>query len=71
MVEPTVMLQFAALLDSRTDSIRKEMRFLAAGAGAFIVTGFLYLDARVTDLSVTLARVETELALLIERIPIQ
>ena len=54
-----------------TRSIRKEMRFLVAGVGGFVLTGFLFLTARVTDLSVALARVETELALLVERIPIQ
>ena len=92
-VEPTVVLQLAALIDSRFDSlrdeiradanswkedvrasarsVRKEMRFLAAGVGTVMVTGFLYLNASVTDLSVALARVETELALLLERVPIQ
>ena len=81
-MEPTVVLQLAALIDSRFDSlrdeirasarsVRKEMRFLAAGVGTVMVTGFLYLNASLTDLSVALARVETELALLLERVPIQ
>ena len=61
----------AASIRKETASIRKEMRFLAAGAGGLMVTGFLYLNTRVTDLSVALARVETELALLIESLPIQ
>ena len=52
-------------------SVRKERRFLAAGVGTVMVTGFLYLNASLTDLSVALARVETELALLLERVPIQ
>ena len=94
-VEPAIVRQFAALLDSRfaalsgeiradaredtnsvreamresAASIRKEMRFLAAGMGIVMATGFLYLNARMTDLSGALARVETDLALLLERIP--
>ena len=36
-----------------------------------MVTGCLYLNTRVTGLSVELARVETELVLLLERMPIQ
>ena len=73
-VEPTIVRQLAALLDSRdaplreeirefreeiresARSIRKEMRFLAAGIGGLAVAGFLYLNASLTDLSVTLAR---------------
>ena len=45
------------------------MRFLAAGIGGLAVAGFLYLNASLTDLSVTLARIEADLAVLAERIP--
>ena len=80
--EPTIVRQFAALLDSRDDSLReelrksrKEMRFLAVGVAGFMVSagaaGFLSLNASLTDLSVTLARIEADLAVLAERIPIQ
>ena len=44
-VEPTIVLQLAALLDSRFDSLRKEMRVLAAAAVACMLAGFLYLNA--------------------------
>ena len=52
-------------------SIRKEMRILAVGGAGLMVAGLLHLNTRITDLSVALARVEADLALLIERIPIQ
>ena len=47
------------------------MRFLAVCGAGFLVAGILYLDTRMADLSVRLARVEADLALLIERVPIQ
>ena len=54
-----------------TQALRKEMRFLAVCGAGFLVAGILYLDTRMADLSVRLARVEADLALLIERVPIQ
>lgn len=54
-----------------SQALRKEMRFLAVCGAGFLVAGILYLDTRMADLSVRLARVEADLALLIERVPIQ
>ena len=54
-----------------SQALRKEMRFLAVCGAGFLVAGILYLDTRMADLAVRLARVEADLALLIERVPIQ